>query len=177
LTDILVVDTSRLTHTHDYMEAIIQHAEWRPREEIELDERWRQVIPYTIFTTPNSFVFSYCRKGGDERLNEKMSFGVGGHIERCDKEVTVYDTILNAARREIDEEVNVKSPLNLVYRGIIYDHSDSIGRTHIGVVFNATGFEEMRTKDLSFCDFYDPTSVDMSYLETWSQIIIRRGWW
>ena len=60
---------------------------FRERDEVEEDEKWKQLIPYTYLFDPRSdCVLAYQRaaSGGDPRLAGKWSLGFGGHINPVD---------------------------------------------------------------------------------------------
>ena len=82
--------------------------------------------------------------GGEKRLHNLRSIGVGGHMEPTEScgvgcADGSWDMIRAAALREIDEEVCVESPepLLLEYRGLINDESNEVGTVHTGVLFFA----------------------------------------
>ena len=64
------------------------HLSLQPRELVEDDPTYKQIIPYVILRhTEGAKVtyFSYRRdKGGESRLENKRSIGVGGHLSQED---------------------------------------------------------------------------------------------
>ncbi|MBU1244653.1 NUDIX domain-containing protein [Myxococcota bacterium] len=115
------------------------------RPHAERDPEFKQVIPYTVLWRDDEvFVFERLTGGGEARLHNLLSIGVGGHIEPMETSgVGVagrsWDMIRAAALREIEEEVHVDSPESLVleYRGLINDESNEVGTVHTGVLFFA----------------------------------------
>ncbi|NLF07426.1 MAG: phosphoesterase, partial [Pirellulaceae bacterium] len=67
-----------------------EHTSYRPRDEVEKDPGYKQLIPYMIFrhvgADGRETVFQYTRgKGmGEGRLHHKRSVGIGGHISSID---------------------------------------------------------------------------------------------
>lgn len=118
-----------------YFAAILSRLEARPREQAEEDPSFKQLIPYVVFRSGDR-VFRYIRgrRGGEARLHELRSIGVGGHIVAGD--VSLFENVYEAGmRREIDEEVEAPrsgQPPRVV--GLINDDSTPVGRVHFGVV-------------------------------------------
>ena len=84
----------------------------------ESDSNYKQVIPYVLFTYKKS-IFSYRRgkHGGEKRLHEKYSIGVGGHIAVEDRTLFSEDNIGygDAMWREVAEEIITDFPENQVF--------------------------------------------------------------
>src|ERR1700685_173360 len=75
---------------------------YRPRDEVETDPSYKQLIPYCIFGC-GSGVFHY-RRGktqGEARLRSLRSIGIGGHISSTDAE-TAEASYLAGMQREIE---------------------------------------------------------------------------
>ncbi len=111
-------------------------ASFRPRHEVEDDPSLKQIIPYVIFRS-DGLIFTYVRgkSGGESRLRRLRSLGVGGHVAEADADgrgtVEAYEMAL---RRELDEEVDVKSSGAIHRLGLINDDSNPVGLVHLGVV-------------------------------------------
>jgi len=109
---------------------------FRPRSEVEEDPSWKQIIPYVVIRSRGS-VFCYTRGSsqGEARLHRLRSLGVGGHVAEADSNgrrgLDAYDA---AMRRELDEEVEVRSRGVLSLAGLINDDSTPVGSVHMGVV-------------------------------------------
>ncbi len=107
------------------------------RAHAEEDPDFKQVIPYCVILRGSEiFVFRRLKGGGEKRLHHLRSIGVGGHIEPTENG-TAWERIMAAARREIEEEVEIDPPCDapLQYRCILNDDSNPVGRVHLGVVF------------------------------------------
>jgi predicted NUDIX family phosphoesterase len=110
--------------------------EFRPRAEVEDDPGFKQIIPYFIFRARRS-VFCYTRgkSQGEARLHRLRSLGVGGHVDESDADgrptLEAYEMAL---RREIDEEVEIRSPGQIERIGLINDDATPVGQVHLGVV-------------------------------------------
>ena len=109
------------------------------RGDYEEDPSYKQPIPYVVLMTdgPNGLeVYTYERLkgGGEARLHNKLSIGVGGHMNLLYDYPTLYDE----AVRELDEELHID--VNTCrYRvvGMINDDSSDVSRVHIGILITA----------------------------------------
>lgn len=115
-----------------------QNTSFRPRGEMEEDPSFKQLIPYVIFRytdpTGNVHVFQYLRGAGqgEKRLHQKRSIGIGGHISSVDaNESNVY---AEGMRRELEEEVDIKTSYTDQVAGILNDDETEVGKVHLGVV-------------------------------------------
>ena len=73
-----------------------------------------------------------------QRLTGLRSMGIGGHIDIDDLVVvdgtTDFEaTLLQAARREFEEELGVAAPAGLKIDGFMLDWTD-VGKTHLGIL-------------------------------------------
>lgn len=155
---------------------------FRPRGEMESDPSFKQLIPYVLLQYRDSaglpYLFTYTRgKGqGEARLHAKRSFGIGGHISAEDAAggECPYET---GMRRELSEEVTIRSEFRETRVGLIYDASTEVGQVHLGVVHR---FELIRPdvvsneEDLSETSFVsiDDLRKDRERLEIWSQLCL-----
>jgi predicted NUDIX family phosphoesterase len=109
---------------------------YRPRSEVEDDPSLKQIIPYVVLRA-RDLVFCYTRgkSQGETRLHRLRSLGVGGHVDEADAEGRcgreAYDT---AMRRELEEEVEIRSRGVMKLAGLINDDSTPVGSVHLGVV-------------------------------------------
>lgn len=104
------------------------------RYDAEYNPVYLQLIGYVVVTDLSENLFFVSRrKAGEERLKGKWSF-FGGHTNPCDMGL---DTVMNAAIRELNEEVDCDVCGPLQYRGLV---RDDLGPTpeHLGVVFQAS---------------------------------------
>ena len=121
-----------------YLDVLLapENTSFRPRSEVEDDPSLKQIIPYVVLRSQGG-VFCYTRGGsqGEKRLHSLRSLGVGGHVDEADAGgrcgFEAYDT---AMRRELEEEVDVRSAGVLRLAGLINDDSTPVGSVHLGVV-------------------------------------------
>jgi predicted NUDIX family phosphoesterase len=164
-------------------------AEHVPRRIAEDDPGRKQVIPYVLFVCGDT-IFSYRRgkKGSEERLREKQSVGIGGHIQPDDDSLFAADRerrgYYDAMWREVDEEVAIDPPLDThdpataPCVGLINDDSTPVGSVHFGVVHLVPLAEpSVRTREQhlitgsGFIPIADARANSEQY-ETWSQFCL-----
>ena len=154
---------------------------YRPRDLMEEDPSFKQLIPYCIFEFEDESgvqIFQYTRgKGqGEARLHNKKSVGIGGHISTLDTETdTVYE---NGLARELEEEVEIETEYSNTCVGLINDDSNEVGKVHLGVVHRMKVVSpNVRSKEieLEYSGFERIESVleSLDRYESWSQIAIR----
>lgn len=151
-----------------YLAAIRELGTFRPRPEAETDPSWKQVIPYLVLRDRERiFLMRRTRAGGDERLHERYTIGIGGHVNPGDTDP------LDALRREWAEEIEADFAPALEPLGVLNDDDNGVGAVHLGLVYSAdangrpVGIRENQKLEGAFASFADVTAV-VSRLETWS---------
>lgn len=167
-----------------YLEELLggRHASYRPRDQVEEDPSFKQLIPYMIFRHRDAqgreSVFQYTRGAGqgEGRLHSKRSVGIGGHISAVDAETNGRaNPYEEGRRREMDEEVVVETPYTARCVGLINDDETPVGRVHLGVV-HLMDVERPavrpREKEIIDSGFRPVEEIlaDLSGFETWSAI-------
>lgn len=143
------------------MDAMLGLHEFLPREEMETNERWLQVIPYVVILNHREIVmYRRIKQSGEKRLMGKYSIGFGGHINDGDA------TFGEAMERELEEEVDFQgSILSPKFRGFLLDSSTAVGRVHIGLVHVAH----------THCDSAGiPTSNEPDSIEIKGQVTVEK---
>jgi len=113
---------------------------FRPRtEELESDENYKQIIPYNFLVSEEGFyIYQRTKKGGENRLYDKWSLGIGGHLNDEDLDGDTWlKRISNCIEREIKEEVGIVKFDDYtwsLFKEFIYDPSNSVGKVHLGIV-------------------------------------------
>ena len=159
-----------------------EHISYRPRDEVEKDPGYKQLIPYMIFrhvgADGRETVFQYTRgKGmGEGRLHHKRSVGIGGHISSIDAaDGGAAGSYEEGMRRERDEEVAIDSPYTSKCVGLINDDQNEVRSVHLGLV-HLFDLERPavrpRETEIIECGFrpVDEILADLGGFETWSQI-------
>jgi predicted NUDIX family phosphoesterase len=170
-------------NVNDYLNILLHPSNNRfiDRDLAEHDDQYKQLIPYVILRFGNS-VFSYVRgkKSSESRLVAMRSIGVGGHIEPADQSLfsSDQDMYLEAARREVSEEVRLDSPYHESIVALINDDSTDVGKVHLGIMHIWDLAEPKVTKReglITQSGFVPIESLraGIEDLETWSRIALQ----
>ncbi|MEM4282662.1 MAG: hypothetical protein QW559_00115 [Candidatus Woesearchaeota archaeon] len=131
----------------DYISIILQKHKYFPRSTAETDPSYKQPIAYLLVVNPvQRSVFVYKRASKDsayseKRLQGKWSWGIGGHIEKCDK-IEGGNPITSSILREVEEEIvfeGVEKSLAKFTKpdvlGYINYDSNDVGKVHFGILY------------------------------------------
>lgn len=152
------------------------------RSQAEISPEYKQIIPYSILRIGDQvFRYQRTRSGGESRLFNLCSLGVGGHINKIDQSSDTRNklSILEQARkREIMEEFdcNLIEPPELI--GTINDDSNDVGSVHLGILYAYQLLmpQVVPNEKGNFTQFGLISVVDLKkqidQYETWSQIVI-----
>ena len=67
---------------------VARDGEFRRRGDVEVDRSWKQVIPYLVLRDDERyFLMRRTKAGGDARLHDRYSIGIGGHLNPGDGDV------------------------------------------------------------------------------------------
>lgn len=159
-----------------------KHTSYRPRDEMEVDPSFKQLIPYCIFrhttASDEASLFQYTRgkKQGEKRLHAKRSVGIGGHISTLDQgENSPYEV---GMQRELDEEVIIDTAYKIECVGLINDDENEVGRVHLGIVHLIDVAEpkvKSREIEIEEANFKPVNDIfdSIEHYETWSQICLK----
>jgi predicted NUDIX family phosphoesterase len=151
---------------------IAAEGRFESRAVMEQDPRFKQVIPYLVLRDRGRlFLMRRTRAGGDERLHDRYSIGVGGHLNPGDGDLT------GGLTREWAEELAADFVPEFHFFGLLNDDETDVGRVHLGVVFVAEADgRAVRVRETHKLegDFAEPAAVRAVYdrLETWSQLVL-----
>lgn len=161
--------------------AIAREGFFVERATAERTPSWKQVIPYTLVQSGERILLTRRTKnGGEARLHDKHSIGIGGHINPIDLEEGALRNPLPAgARREIAEELDVRGSCEMRAVGILNDDSNSVGAVHVGVVhvMRVEGSVEVREKEQLEGRLVTPLELRElaergANLETWTKLLL-----
>ena len=150
--------------------AVESRGEFRPRSAVESDPSLKQVIPYLVLRDgPAYFLMSRTRGGGDARLHDLATIGIGGHLNPGDGDVA------GGLRREWMEEIVADFVPEFVPVGLLNDDSNPVGSVHIGIVCVADAESRavaIRETGKLAGAFASPADVHRvrDELETWSRL-------
>ncbi len=102
------------------------------RGDAEEDPSHKQVIPYLVLRDGERwFLMRRTRAGGDARLHDLWSIGVGGHLNPGDGDVA------GGLRREWAEELVADFEPDYAPVGLLNDDTTPVGSVHVGFVYVA----------------------------------------
>lgn len=161
----------------------------------------KQLIPYTIVRRQEEvLLLRRTDQGGEVRLHQKLSIGVGGHVNPVDAELPEgapvpkidgnpvnpkfarrLDPLATATHREvIQEELEVTGETRLTTIGLLNDDTTPVGAVHVGLVQVldiVDGDARVREVDqlegtFTSVDELRKQLADGANFETWSALLI-----
>lgn len=154
-----------------YLAVIAREGRFAPRAAMEVDPRFKQVIPYLVLRDRGRFfLMRRTRAGVDERLHDRYSIGVGGHLNPGDVDLA------GGLAREWAEELDAPFIPAFRFVGLLNDDGTEVGRVHVGVVFAAeadgrrVAVRETGKLEGRFAPPRDVLAVH-ARMETWSQLV------
>lgn len=165
----------------NFYKTMLSNVRFVNRDDAELDESWKQIIPYVmIHNQDNYLVMQRLPRSGEKRLHNAYTFGVGGHINPADStsEVEGVDVIERGMMREINEEVWIDDLKNVKLVGFIYDEEQEVSRHHIGFVYEAeTGSDNVKVLESDKLRAFFSAKKDLpKYIdgkENWAEIVYK----
>lgn len=163
---------------------ILDKQAFLPRDEAEYNTVHKQVIPYVLIRSRDSYLLlKRLPRQREKRLHNMFSLGIGGHVNP-DSSGSGDNVIMNGLYRELHEEVCLDDPGEVSFIGVINDDSNSVSRVHVGLLFelnaHSSGFRVLETEKMA-AQWVRSSELDQYYdsLETWSRIVydhhIRKG--
>ena len=155
------------------------------RGDAEVDLTLKQPIPYAIIRRGEEvFVYKRLKGGGEKRLHNRLSIGIGGHMNRVNDIHNWNSNLMINFFRELYEELeisNVSKPLEPKIVGLINDDDDDVGIFHIGIlmVVDLPEDAEVRVRETEKLEGYWvlikylTESGLFEELETWSQFAVE----
>lgn len=147
----------------------------------EHDPRYKQLVTYVLLACGDRlFVYQRSATSGEPRLAGRRSLGIGGHVNSSDLVVRQRpeQTILTAARRELEEEIAAATPVEVTILALLNEDNTEVSRVHLGIVALARIAEpavSLRDPSLSGGSFWRIADLEreIDSFETWSQHCIR----
>ena len=165
----------------EYLQAFLKPgiARYMDRDAAEQDPGFKQIIAYAIFRHAGR-ILAYARtsKGGESRLHNKMSLGIGGHINPVDGLTDSIGTYLAGMEREIREEIRFSGNATQRLYAVINDDTNEVGSVHLGVVHlfeldtEEVAPNEKALAELGFHTLDELAGELYERLETWSAICV-----
>jgi predicted NUDIX family phosphoesterase len=141
------------------------------RGEAEVDPGHKQVIPYLVLRDgARWFLMRRTRAGGDARLHDRWSIGVGGHLNPGDGDVA------GGLAREWAEELVADFEPAYTPVGLLNDDTTAVGSVHVGLVFVAdAGGRRVAIRETDKLEGAFATTDEVAAvregLETWSRLV------
>jgi predicted NUDIX family phosphoesterase len=141
------------------------------RGDAEHDPGFKQVIPYLVLRDGESwFLMRRTSAGGDARLHQAWSVGVGGHLNPGDRDVA------GGLLREWTEELVAGFVPAFDPVGLLNDDTTPVGAVHVGFVYAADAGGRpvaIRETDKLTGAFAPPRDVAAvrDSLESWSRLV------
>jgi predicted NUDIX family phosphoesterase len=142
------------------------------RPSAEADTTIKQIIPYLVLRDGERiFLMKRTKAGGDPRLHDHFSVGVGGHMNPGD------ESVLAGLRREWREELVADFVPAFEFLGLLNDDEVEVGRHHLGLVYLADAAGRsvaVRETNKLSGSFEALEVVNAAYdrMETWSQLVL-----
>jgi predicted NUDIX family phosphoesterase len=158
----------------DLADLIRREGTYRSRAAMEADPAWKQVIPYPVLRDGDDwYLMRRTKAGGDARLHDRFSIGVGGHVNPEDG--ALDGDLTTALRREWHEELVVDFVPEFRFVGLLNDDTTPVGQVHLGLVYEGDAAGRpvaIRETDKLSGGFVASAAVAevSDRLETWSRI-------
>lgn len=152
---------------------VAREGTFRPRAAVEPDRSWKQVIPYLVLRDGERyFLMRRTKAGGDARLHDLWSIGVGGHLNPGDGDLA------GGLRREWREEVVADFEPRFELIGLLNDDTTDVGSVHLGAVYVADAGGRavtVRETDKLAGAFAEPHEVAavVDRMESWSALVVE----
>jgi predicted NUDIX family phosphoesterase len=151
--------------------AVAREGRFVLRSAAEEDPTHKQVIPYLVLRDGGRwFLMRRTKAGGDARLHDRWSIGVGGHLNPGDAGVE------GCLRREWAEELVADFVPDFEPVGLLNDDTTPVGAVHVGFVYVAdaagrpVAIRETEKLVGAFAAT-DEVAAVRDYLETWSRLV------
>lgn len=131
-----------------------RNAFFAEREFLETRPRFKQIIPYCVLKWADEIlVYQRRSKHSENRLSDKWSIGIGGHVEPKDcleehSKLLVTDILGQAIKREVLEEtgIYVKDGSKILSLFLNLQNSNLVQQVHFGAVYIISFHTHVRPK-------------------------------
>lgn len=170
----------------DYLSIIGEEYGFIGRREAEGREDLQQIIPYLILVRGEEiFTFQRLKAQGESRLHQKISIGLGGHVNPEDlllepsdgKGSRRSDPWRGGASRELREEVEIAGDWRISLIALLNDDSNPVGRVHFGLIHRVDVRGECRVRETHKIkgEFVPLSSLSslLQAMESWSALVVE----
>lgn len=172
-----------------FEERALEHGFFVEREYAERSPHLKQIIPYAMVCVGDDVLMvERTKKGGESRLHNKLSIGIGGHINPVDAEVEAVEHLAAggpnnlftaATARELTEELTLEGDFRATSVGIVNDDTNPVGAVHVGLVqvIQVRGSVEVRETEQLVGRLVAPSELRSlrsagANFETWSSLLV-----
>jgi predicted NUDIX family phosphoesterase len=166
---------------HDFLQlATGLKAEFMPRNVIENNADYKQLIPYVLLSDQLGRTAFYRRCGSEKRLDGCFSIGIGGHIRDDDFTDAVFswnELREKALQRELQEELpGFAPPASPLFLGLINEELTKVGHSHLGLVYlfeNIDSENLVVGEELGQLNWAEPKQLfkeGQRHFEIWSEL-------
>lgn len=146
-----------------------------PREEMECNPEYKQIIPYILIVNGERVLLTQrTEKQSENRLHNKFSIGIGGHINENDMRET-SNVVITGMQRELKEEINIHESQEPIFCGVINDDNDEVGKHHLAIVFLVDSKDDVsiKEKEKMIGKWVHQNKILLYYdrMESWSKIL------
>ena len=154
---------------------IVRNHFFLPRSKAEYDAAAKQIIPYVVIRRGEEFfLLRRLKKQTEARLHDRLSLGVGGHINPSEE--AADDPLYAGLLRELREEVAVEDGFTLTAAGILNENNGGVSDFHTGLVclLETNGEVTVRETEKMSGSWAGLEEIRAVYdrLETWSRIVL-----
>lgn len=160
------------------------------RARAEVTPEWKQPIPYALVHGPQGVLCLRRKRAGSEaRLHDKLSIGVGGHVEPIDLRDAENpsdraELLARTALRELHEELVLEgsaASAQVRLLGLLNDDTNPVGAVHIGLVcavrVEDTAAVRVREEDVLEGEFLTPAELLARHeqganFESWTALLL-----
>ena len=167
-----------------------KHGFFVERARAEVTPAWKQPIPYALVYGPQGVLCLRRKRAGSEaRLHDKLSIGVGGHVEPIDlrdaeNPADRTDLLARTALRELHEELVLEgsaAKAEVRSLGLLNDDTNPVGAVHLGLVcavrVEDTAAVRVREEDVLEGEFLTPAELlarneQGANFESWTALLL-----
>lgn len=151
------------------------------RQAAENDPSYKQIIPYAVLSFQDEiFTVTRTSKQGEARLHQKVSIGIGGHINPEDSQ-PAKEVWESGLVRELTEEIFIQDSYEPKLVGLLNDDTVPVGQVHLGLIYRillSSKNVTIQEQDKMHGKFLKPDELALSVdaMETWSQFVFAAFW-
>jgi len=159
-----------------FRDRIARFSRFVDRPPAEEDPSLKQIIPYAMVRCGKRILtLTRLAKQTEKRLHNKVSIGVGGHIN---PDGGLDGIVERGLQRELDEELEIRAETKIRPVGYINDDSSPVGSVHFGLVFEVVAAtEDVRVRETELMEggFREVSELLplAERLETWSRFLVE----